>query len=198
MRAELLHQHPLLQRLTTDQVERFSHVGELELFHPGEDIVIEGTLGDSFYLLLSGVATVHSLKVSQPLATIKMGDFFGEMSLLEPVVRSATVRAAELCEVFRVTHFNLANFLGDDSGALGLVLAELWTSSESACAAPISWWAPWSGSAASWPARWSDPQLFLDLRVQRRQKLVFQLRGRQPRFGLASLSLTESAGMVAV
>jgi cAMP-dependent protein kinase regulator len=123
VQPELLHQHPLLQRLTLQQVQRFARVGELELFHPGEDIVVEGTLGDSFYLLLSGVATVHSAKVSQPLATLRMGEFFGEMSLLEPVVRSATVRAAELCEVFRVAHFNLANLLGDDSGALNLVLA---------------------------------------------------------------------------
>jgi CRP-like cAMP-binding protein len=120
--AQLLHQHPLLQKLSTAQVERFAQVGDLELFHPGEDIVVEGTLGDSFYLLLSGEASVHSSRVSQPLATLKMGEFFGEMSLLEPVVRSATVRAAELCEVFRVPNFNLANFLGDDSGALCLVL----------------------------------------------------------------------------
>ena len=120
---ELLHQHPLLQRLSKEQVARFSQVGALELFHPGEDIVVEGTLGDSFYLLLSGLATVHIARVSLPLATLKLGDFFGEMSLLEPVVRSATVRAVELCEVFRVPNFNFANFLGDDSGALGLVLA---------------------------------------------------------------------------
>ncbi len=118
----MLHQHPLLQRLSSEQVERFAQVGELELFHPGEDIVVEGTLGDSFYLILSGQATVHAGRVSLPLATLKAGEFFGEMSLLEPAMRSATVRAEELCEVFRVPNFNLANFLGDDSGALCLVL----------------------------------------------------------------------------
>jgi hypothetical protein len=40
-------------------------------------------------------------------------------------VRSATVRAAELSEVFRVPNFSLTNFLGDDSGALGLVLVSI-------------------------------------------------------------------------
>jgi CRP-like cAMP-binding protein len=122
---ELLQHHPLCQRLSPAQLERFAQVGELELFQIGEDIVVEGTLGDSFYLLLSGQATVHASRVSLPLATLKAGEFFGEMSLLEPAMRSATVRAAEMSEVFRVPNFSLTNFLGDDSGALGLVLVAI-------------------------------------------------------------------------
>jgi CRP-like cAMP-binding protein len=123
--VELLRHHPLLARLSDEQVVRFAGVGELELFQSGEDIVVEGTLGDSFYLLLSGSATVHTGKLSLPLATLKAGEFFGEMSLLEPSVRSATVRAVELSEVFRASNFNLTNFLVDDSGALSLVLATI-------------------------------------------------------------------------
>ena len=125
MDVELLQHHPLCQRLSTEQVARLSQVGELELFQPGEDIVVEGTLGDSFYLILSGLATVHTARVSLPLATLGAGEFFGEMSLLEPVVRSATVRAVEITEVFRVPNFGLTNFLGDDSGALSLLLVAM-------------------------------------------------------------------------
>ena len=86
--AELLQQHPLLARLSLEQVLRFAKAGELEMFHPGEDIVVEGTLGDSLYLILSGTASVHiGAADSHPLASLKPGEFFGEMSLVEPAVR---------------------------------------------------------------------------------------------------------------
>ncbi|MDB4966968.1 MAG: putative transcriptional regulator, Crp/Fnr family [Myxococcales bacterium] len=121
--AELLKQHPLLARLSLEQVLRFAQAGELELFHPGENIVVEGTLGDALYLILSGAATVHIGSVdNRPLAMLKPGEFFGEMSLVEPAVRSATVRASDVTEVFRVPHYALSNLLEDDPVVLHLVL----------------------------------------------------------------------------
>lgn len=124
--AELLKQHPLLARLSLEQVLRFAQAGQLELFQPGEDIVVEGTLGDALYLILSGAAAVHSGgRDTRPLATLKPGEFFGEMSLVEPAVRSATVRATETTEVFRVPHFAMANLLDDDPVALHLVLVTI-------------------------------------------------------------------------
>ena len=123
--AELLRQHPLLTRLTDEQLLRFARAGELELFRPGEDVVVAGTLGDSFYLILSGTVTVHMAQGGRTLATLQPGEFFGEMSLIEPALRSATVRAAEIAELYRVPHFSMANLLQDDPIAMNVVLVTL-------------------------------------------------------------------------
>jgi CRP-like cAMP-binding protein len=126
-REELLRRHPLFERLEDAQLERFAAAGELELFQPGEDIVIAGTLGDSFYLLLSGAAEVYpnARGEGMPIARLCGGEFFGEMSLLEPALRSATVRAADLTEVFRIPQFSLANLLQDDPPAMTLFLVSV-------------------------------------------------------------------------
>jgi CRP-like cAMP-binding protein len=122
--VELLGSHPLLRLLTGEQLSRFARAGELELFRAGEEIVREGTLGDALYLILTGAATVHTGggEGGRVLATLTAGEFFGEMSLIEPALRSATVRAAELSELFRLPHFAIANLLQDDPVAMNQIL----------------------------------------------------------------------------
>jgi CRP/FNR family cyclic AMP-dependent transcriptional regulator len=59
---------------------------------PRESVVIrEGDAGDAFYVLLEGDATVS--QDGQPIAVIHAGDHFGELALLDPAPRDATVRA---------------------------------------------------------------------------------------------------------
>jgi CRP/FNR family transcriptional regulator, cyclic AMP receptor protein len=122
---DLLRSHPLLRRLSDEQLGRVAQAGDLELYRPAEEIVLAGTLGDSLYLILSGSATVHAGAGGKLLARLLAGEFFGEMSLIEPALRSATVRAAELSELFRVPHVSLANLLKDDPPAMNLILVSI-------------------------------------------------------------------------
>jgi CRP-like cAMP-binding protein len=120
---ELLRKHPLFARLRADQIERFANAGDLESFHTDEKIVVEGTLGDALYLILSGVVNV--VKAGRVLASLKPGEFFGEMSLVEPAARSATVVAAEPAHLFRLPHFTTQNLLEEDPLAFNLMLVQI-------------------------------------------------------------------------
>ncbi len=78
--------------------------------HPMGDIIFsEGEIGNDMFILQSG--TVELIKKiggeTKVLATLEKGDFFGEMSVLEDLPRTATARAKTEVEV---VHINGATF----------------------------------------------------------------------------------------
>jgi CRP-like cAMP-binding protein len=125
--VKLLRGHPLLARLTEEQLIRVAASGEIEHFQPGEDIVVAGSLGEAFYLILSGAAQVFAAADGRgrSLATLDAGEFFGEMSLIEPAPRSATVSAAEQTFLFRLPSVALQTLLQDDARAFNAVLVQI-------------------------------------------------------------------------
>jgi CRP-like cAMP-binding protein len=64
-------------------------------FKAGDTIISEGESGETAYLIVSGSVEVSLGKGAQEkiLATLNSGEVFGEMCLIEPGPRSATVRA---------------------------------------------------------------------------------------------------------
>ena len=119
----LLERHPLLVNLTPEQLEQLAKVGEVESYNPSENIVVEGSLGDALFLILSGQVAVH--KGPQTFATLSAGDFFGEMSLVEPAPRSATVTSMSATFVFRLPHDALRALLIDDPHAASILLVQV-------------------------------------------------------------------------
>lgn len=66
----------------------------------GEQIIVEGDIDDSFYIIVSGAAEVS--KEGHVLGKLHSGDCFGEMSYLEKTKRSATIRALESMQLMKI------------------------------------------------------------------------------------------------
>ena len=119
----LLEQHPLLVHLPAEQIARVAAAGEVESYNPNEQIVVEGSLGDALFLILSGQVAVH--RGPQTFATLGAGDFFGEMSLVEPAPRSATVTSMQATFLFRLPHDSLRDLIASDPHASSVLLVQV-------------------------------------------------------------------------
>ncbi len=67
-------------------------------YSQGNIVITEGTLGDTLYIIAEGsVEVIKNLENTDEklLDTLKVGEIFGEMSIIESVPRSASVRALE-------------------------------------------------------------------------------------------------------
>jgi glucose-6-phosphate 1-dehydrogenase len=79
---------------------------------PGEIIIQEGDIAKEMYLICRG--KVEVLDVSgNVIHILKDGDFFGEIGLLLPIPRTATVRAKTLCDLFVLDKSDFSRILKD-------------------------------------------------------------------------------------
>ena len=89
--AERLGTVPLFERCTKRDLRAVARHVDVIDYDDGEEIVTEGAIADAFFLILSGEATV--LRGTQAVATLGEGDYFGEIALLDPSPRTASVTA---------------------------------------------------------------------------------------------------------
>jgi CRP-like cAMP-binding protein len=97
-------------------------------FDLGVSIVAEGEPGRSMYIVHSGELVVS--KIAESGRVIRMtrlgpGDFFGEMTLIEPETRSATVVAETSTVLYELTAQNLYAYYKADIHAYVMVMQNI-------------------------------------------------------------------------
>ena len=115
-----LRKVPLFTGLSDDIVERLESRVNLISYKQGEVIFREGEVGDALYIIRTGFVKVtkkHGDK-EQIIAYLPLGNYFGEMALLEDEKRTATISAFTNVEVIQVLREDFNMLLEADSKQL--------------------------------------------------------------------------------
>lgn len=97
-KKQFLHSLDLFSELKGGELGELAHALHARTYRAGEVVFVEGDIGRALFILESGkVELTRRSADGSPvlLYTLKPGEFFGEMALLESLPRSATATAAE-------------------------------------------------------------------------------------------------------
>jgi CRP-like cAMP-binding protein len=89
----------LFAGLSDDDLAKIRAIGVPASFAPDQAVFEAGDTGDGMYIVLAGEARVD---VGGRFHILKTGDFFGEMALITPEKRMATVRAVGDLETLKI------------------------------------------------------------------------------------------------
>lgn len=99
--VEVLKRVPLFADLDRRELEQVARLFKERRFSQGETVMKEGLGGAAFFVIESGEATV-SVRGDER-TTLKAGDYFGEIALIDEGARTATVTAATELACFGLT-----------------------------------------------------------------------------------------------
>jgi CPA1 family monovalent cation:H+ antiporter len=107
--TELIRAVPYCRGLTEAELMRLASRFHARSFLRGEEIIRQGEMGRSLYII--GRGKVDVIRDNLRLTGLGPGDFFGETALFHPQPRTATVRAATPCILLELGRKNLMQFL---------------------------------------------------------------------------------------
>jgi len=102
---KLIDRVPVFHELTGEELLHLLEAAEKCTFGEGETIVREGSTGAWLYVIIDGHVSVQKSAAGRrtELARLQPGEAFGEMSLIDRELRSASVIAETRCVLLRLS-----------------------------------------------------------------------------------------------
>lgn len=119
--VEVLQRVPLFADLNRREVAQIARLFKERRFSEGETVVKEGSGGAAFFLIDSGEATVSVRGKQRP--TLKPGDYFGEIALIDEGARSATITASSELVCYGLTFWDFRPLV-QENGAIAWKLLQ--------------------------------------------------------------------------
>ena len=121
--VDSLRDVPLFAELSARDLKRLADSMQELSFAPGKEVVAEGKGGVGFFVILDGAARVS--QGGEERGTLKPGDFFGEMALIDGDERMASVHAEGELRCATMTPWTFRPFVKDHPDVAWALLTTL-------------------------------------------------------------------------
>jgi CRP/FNR family cyclic AMP-dependent transcriptional regulator len=122
--VEALQRVPLFADLSTHEVKEITRLFKERRFSEGETVVRQGSGGAAFFVIESGEATVFV--GGEEYTTLKPGDYFGEIALIDEGTRMATIVALSDLLCYGLTYWDFRPLV-EKNGVIGWKLLQSMT-----------------------------------------------------------------------
>lgn len=116
---DVLRHIPLFDELSHRDIAALQRILHRREYVAGESVFIQGEPGLGMYIIAKGAVSIQSEPSGRELVELRDGDFFGEIALLNEVIRTATARAKTDCLLLSLFQPDLMGLL-DRNPRLGV------------------------------------------------------------------------------
>jgi CRP-like cAMP-binding protein len=119
--VDALQRVPLFADLNKHEVKQIASLFKERRFSEGETVVRQGSGGAAFFVIESGEATVFV--GGEEYTTLRPGDYFGEIALIDEGTRMATIVALSDLHCYGLTYWDFRPLV-EKNGVIGWKLLQ--------------------------------------------------------------------------